>query len=207
MTVTDPKAAAVLTDPVKLEQFKPFIGRAVSVSEAAEQEGVKLNTMYHWIKRFESLDLIHVVSEQSRNGRAIKRYQAVADTFFVPFGLSPFSTLEEALATLDKRWEHELRRRVVQARQQVVDSWGYLISRHTSGTLMLESAEAGQAVDFLAEAAPAVLSSWSDLVYLTDEEAKALQRYLRELVEPAEPAPGKRRYVLRLGLVPSHKSI
>lgn len=203
MTVSAPEVVAVLTDPVRLEQLKPFIGRAVSVSEAAQQEGVNPNTMWHWVKRLEGFGLVEVASEVPRAGRAVKHYRAVADTFFVPFDASPYPTLEDALAALDGQWEHAFRKRVVRARQQVVDVWGYLISRHASGTLMLASAAAGREIDFLAEDAPAVLSSWSDLVYLSDEEAKALQRHLRELVAPSGPAPGKKRYVLRLGLAPS----
>jgi len=202
MTVSDPQAAAVLTNPEALEWLKPFIGCALSVSEAARQEGANTNTMYGWVKRLEAVGLIRVVSEEPRKGRAIKRYRAVADTFFVPFAASPYSTLEDALAALDGAWEKEMRRLVVRARQQVVETWGYLIKRHASGTLMLTSAEGGQELDFLTGDAPAVLSSWSDLIYLTEEEAKALQRHLRGLLEAHTPSAGKKRYALRLGLAP-----
>lgn len=202
MTVSDPRAAAVLTDPNALEWLRPFIGCDLSVGEAARQEGVNPNTLYGWVKRLEAVGLIRVVREERRKGRAVKRYRAVADAFFVPFSTTPYPTLEDALATLDKGWEQRLRSHVVKARQQAVETWGYLIKRHASGTLMLASAKDGEEVDFLDDHAPAVLSSWSDLVYLTEAEAKALQRLLRGLLEAHEPAPGREQYALRIGLAP-----
>lgn len=95
-----------------------------------------------------------------------------------------------------------MRRHVVKARQQVVETWGYLIRRHASGTLLLASTKDGEELDFLTDDAPAVLSSWSDLVYLTEAEAKALQRHLRSLLEAHGPSPGRKQYALRIGLAP-----
>ena len=60
MTILEPKAAAVLTDPAALEQLEPFVGRASSISEAAQQTGANSNTLYHWVKRWEKLGLVEV---------------------------------------------------------------------------------------------------------------------------------------------------
>ena len=202
MTIHNPEAAAVLTDPATLDQLEPFIGRASSISEAAQQTGAKSNTLYHWVKRWEKLGLIEVVDETPRNGRAIKRYRAVADTFFVPFDVSPFPTLEDILATLDKQWELRLRKQVVRARQKVTETWGYTVSCNSEGALQVASAKEGAEVDFLETDAPAVLSCWCDSLYLTDEEAKDLQRQLHKLLEPRKRTPERKRFILRLGLSP-----
>lgn len=103
MTVSDPRAAALLIDPKALEWLKPFIGDALTVQEAARQEGVNPNTMYGWVKRLEAVGLVHIARVEPRKGRAVKRYRAVADTFFVPFAVSPYAAPENALAALDSR--------------------------------------------------------------------------------------------------------
>ena len=92
MTVSDPRAASLLTDPKALEWLKPSIGDALTVSEAARQEGVNPNTLYGWVKHLETVGLVHVARVQPRKGRAVKYYRAVADTFFVPFAVSPYAT-------------------------------------------------------------------------------------------------------------------
>lgn len=202
VTILDPKTAAVLTDPATLDQLEPFIGRASSISEAAQQTGSNPNTLYHWVKRWETLGLVEVSEETPRNGRAIKRYQAVADTFFVPFNVSPFPTLEDILATLDKQWELRLRKQVVKARQKVTETWGYTIRCNSEGALQVASAKNGEEVNFLEADAPAVLSCWCDSLYLTEEEAKDLQRQLHKLLEPRERASERKRYMLRVGIAP-----
>ena len=199
MTILDPKAAAVLTDPATLEYLEPFIGQATSISEAAQQTGANLNTLYHWVKRWERLGLVAVSEETPRNGRAIKRYQTVADTFFVPFDVSPFPTLEDILATLDKQWELRLRKQVVKARQKVTETWGYTVRCNSEGALQVTSAKDGEDVDFLEADAPAVLSCWCGSFYLTDKEAKNLQRQLHELLEPRARTPERKRFMLGWG--------
>lgn len=62
MTVSDPRAAAVLTDPNALEWLGPFIGCDISIGGAARQEGVNSNTLYGWVKRLEAVGLIRIVS-------------------------------------------------------------------------------------------------------------------------------------------------
>ena len=202
LTIRDPKAAAVLTDPAALGQLEPFIRRATSISEAAQQTGANPNTLYHWVKRWEKLGLLEVSEETPRNGRAIKRYQTVAEIFFVPFEMSPFPTLEDILAMLDKQWELRLRRQVVVARRKVAETWGYTVRCDSEGSLQIASAKDGEEIDFLGADEPAVLSCWCDSLCLTSEEAKNLQRQLHTLLEPRECTPERRRFMLRLGLAP-----
>ena len=107
------------------------------------------------------------------------------------------------MAVLDGRWEGRLRCHVVRACQQVVDTRVYFVGRDREGALQVTSARAGHVVGFLEDDEPAVLSRWSDSLYLTPEEAKALQRQLYARLEPRKRMLGMECYLLRLGLAPS----
>lgn len=72
---------------------------------------------------------------------------------------------------------------------------------------MMAAAKDGQEVNFLGDDTPAVLSSWTDMVYLTHEEAKALRRQLHALLDSYEPGPGRRQYALRIGLAPVRQRV
>ena len=201
--VTDRTAAAVLTDPMALRCFSPFLGRSCTIKDAAEASGANPNTLYHRVQRWLAMGLLRVAGEQPRRGRAIKLYRSVSDRFFVPFEAFPEATLEEAMARLDQPWEQALRWSVVRARREAVETWGYEIYRGEQGGIMVGSARAaGQEVDFLGEQEPAVLSVWNEEAYLTQEEAKALQHHLFSLLQPGKRRPGTKRFLLRIAIAP-----
>ncbi len=41
--------------------------------------------------------VLEVTRQEKRKGRAIKHYRALHDAYFIPFGLTPYATLEERL--------------------------------------------------------------------------------------------------------------
>lgn len=93
--VTDPRQAALLTDPTSKAYFAPFLARDRTVKEAAEVVGCALNTMLYRVKVMLRAGLLRVVETRPRGGRAIKVYRSVHDAYFVPFSLTPYATLEE----------------------------------------------------------------------------------------------------------------
>ena len=96
-TVTDAEQARLLTEPVSKEFFKPFLTRERSASEAAAVMQCNLNTMLYRIKTLLRAGLIGVVGERPRKGRTVKVYRSLHDTYFVPFSVTPYATLEERL--------------------------------------------------------------------------------------------------------------
>ena len=78
---------AALRDPEQIKYLEPFLGKAVSVTEAAKLCSCKPNTMLSRIKRFEHLGLLRVVQTRKRNGRGIKLYTTTSDSFFVELNL------------------------------------------------------------------------------------------------------------------------
>ena len=58
LIVTDEGAAEALTDPRSLRLLPPFLGRAMSVGEAARETGEKANTTLRRVQRFVRLGLL-----------------------------------------------------------------------------------------------------------------------------------------------------
>ena len=203
LTVTDPAASAVLTDPHALRHLEPFLGRECTVSQAAKETGEKPNTMLKRVRRFVELGLVEVVREKPRKGRAVKVYRSRAEVFFVPFEATSAESLEAQLAERDAYYEALLRRQVVRARMEAFPTWGTRIYRDARGRLQVQTAvNPFENVTALEDGAPAVLSAWRDGLMLDYGDAKALQRELFELLLRYQRKAGSQRYVLRLGLAP-----
>lgn len=201
--VTAGAAAEALTDPTTLRQLAPFLGRAVSVSQAARASGEKLNTTYKRVRRFMQLGLLEVAAEMPRAGRATKLYRTVADIFFVPFEATHAESLEAALAERDQYWERLLRRNVVRGRREALGSWGTRFYRDSRGRLQVQTALSPDAnATTLDDDAPAVLSLWRDQLMLDFTDAKELQREMFELAQRYQQRSGAQRYVVRMGLAP-----
>lgn len=201
--VSDSAAAAALLDPDTRLHLAPFIGRAVSVTEAAALSGQKENTTLKRVRRFMELGILEVAAEVPRAGRAIKLYRSSADVFFVPFEATGAESLEAALAERDRYSEQLLRRNVVQARLDSIGTWGTRIYRDRRGRLQVQTALTPESnVTSLDPDAPAVLSAWRDSLTLDFEDAKALQREMFELLQRYLRLDGSQRYVIHLGLAP-----
>lgn len=202
-TVTEPAVAAALMNPRTLRQLEPFLDRERTVLEAAREIGVKPNTMLARVRRFTKLDLLTVTKEVPRAGRAVKVYRSSAESFFVPYEITPSETLEVSMRERERYWETLLRKNVVRVRSEDVGSWGTRIYRDARGRLQVQAAVTPeQNYTTLAPERPAALSAWRDAVYLDFEEAKALQREMFELLKRYQQKSGAQRYILHLGLAP-----
>ncbi len=203
LTVTDPDAAAALTNPKTLRQLKPFLNRERTVLEAAQETGVKPNTMLARVRKFTALGLLMVTREVPRAGRAVKVYRSRAESFFVPYEVTPSETLGAAMQERERYWEELLRQNVVRVRGEDVGSWGTRIYRDVRGRLQVQAAVTPeQNYTLLAPERPAALSAWRDAVYLDFDDAKTLQREMFALLKKYQQKAGAQRYILHLGLAP-----
>lgn len=201
--ITEPAAADALTDPTTLRHLAPFLGRTLSVSEAAAESGEKTNTTLKRVQRFVALGLLQIVGERKRAGRPIKLYSTVADIFFVPFEATHAESLEAALAERDAYWEAMLRRNVVRTRSERLGVWGTRFYRDGRGRLQVQTAVTPDAnATTLDLDAPATLSLWRDQLTLDFEDAKELQREMFALVQRFQRRSGSQRYLVRMGLAP-----
>ncbi len=202
LSVDNPEAAAILTNPHTLRQLEPFLAREMTVKEAAQETGEKPNTVLSRVRRFLRAGLLEVVREEPRQGRALKVYRGVADGFFIPFEATSAESLEAALAERDAYWQDLLRHNVVRARLEKVETYGTRIYRDARGRLQVQMAVAPeQNLTTLANDDPAVLSAWRE-AYLDFEDAKALQREMFDLLKRYQQKRGAQRYIVRLGLAP-----
>lgn len=94
-TVTDPRAATLLSDPDWVPWIEPFLGRTRSITEAAEELGRPLDAVRYRVRRLHEVGVLEVVGQRKRSGRPIRLYRTVADGFVVPFEATPFVDLEE----------------------------------------------------------------------------------------------------------------
>lgn len=203
LIVTDERAADALTNPTSLRHLAPFLGRSLSVAEAARESGEKPNTTLKRVARFVKLGLVEVDRTERRAGRPIKYYRSTADVFFVPFEITRSESLEAALAERDAYWEVLLRRNVVRGRREALGEWGTRFYRDRRGRLQVQSAVTPAAnATTLDPAAPATLSLWRDQLQLDFADAKELQREMFELVQRYQRRTGAQRYLVRMGLAP-----
>lgn len=201
--VQDQRVAALLVDPVRSTMFWPFLGKARTVTEAAEVTGTGLNTMYVQVQRLLKLGLLRVVGERPRGGRAVKVYRSNADRYFVSYEVMPFETLEALQARRDAPYEGRLRRAVMRARGGVSRHFGYEVARRADGEVDVHPAIGPhERLSSRDPRLPGVMSLWDDELKLSFEDARALQADLYALLERYRQKGGPQPYLLRVGLAP-----
>lgn len=79
-----------------------------SLSALARTTGTPLNLAHYHVRRLVALGLVEVVGEEPRQGRAVKLYRAVAESFFVPaeLGGSPSDEAQDKRVrmALERAW-------------------------------------------------------------------------------------------------------
>jgi hypothetical protein len=84
LRVTDPRAAAAFSDPLRRRLVLHLIGRERSLAEIAADTGLDLKRLHYHVTVLTGLGLLAVAHERKRAGRPIKLYRATAKAFFVP---------------------------------------------------------------------------------------------------------------------------
>jgi len=216
-TVSDPRAAKLLSDPEWVPWIEPFLGRTRSIAEAADELGRPLDAVRYRVRRLHDAGVLEVVGERKRAGRPIRLYSTVADGFVVPFEATPFVDLEERiLATMTAQARSFARSAAQLLREGGVES--RRIYRAPDGTVHQEAAADDAMLAAAAERDP--LESLALEVSLPRDVARRLLREMIALARRAEAldeeAPGRergdpsgdpsagpvRRYLLALQIAP-----
>ncbi len=209
LTITTEKAARTLSDLEAVRRLEPFMKRERTLSEAAEELGVKLPSLLYHVGKFVDLGLLEVVREQKRGGRAVKIYRATADTFFVPFQLTQSETLGRLLLNLPAAGEARFHREAARALQADTPVWGlYLNCGHDDHVeIVVAPSERGYTQSstdaFFGPDIPAVFTGDGE-VRLDFQTAKAFQKDLLELFTRYRQQDTEKGqlYGYRLGLTP-----
>ncbi|MDO5535833.1 MAG: helix-turn-helix domain-containing protein [Propionibacteriaceae bacterium] len=170
--VTSPEQAAILVNPVRSRFLHPFLGRDCTVSDAASQLGVSVNTMLYRVRRMVARDLLEVVRVVPRPGRAVKVYRSKHTGYLVPV---------DAMRYDDLRHRVDAQGRVL-AQQLARDYTDVLTNAPADGVRILARNAAGDV--WTTDLAPAANHRgqpvhFSDVtVQLTREEATELRQLL-----------------------------
>lgn len=141
LRIDDRRRAAAFADPTSRRLVLLTIGRPQSLGKLAEATGVELRRLHYHVTRLTRLGLLVIAGLRRRAGRPMKLYQAAADAFFIPEGVTDVGP-EKALAA-------ELRQAVARSRACVYA--GVLYYRENSGTPRMkyvQAAEAGHAREY-----------------------------------------------------------
>lgn len=95
--VSDPDAAAFLSDAARQHYLRPFMLGETTLSQMGSELALPLNLAHYWAQKLLRWGLIHETRRVARAGRPIRYYQANAPAFFVPFQLTPAVNLEAQL--------------------------------------------------------------------------------------------------------------
>lgn len=198
----DSKLAALLTNPAEMFFLKLFLAQDCTVKEVAQELGLKPNTVLARLNRHVGAGLLKVVRQEKRGSRPVKVYRTSHDSYFIPSTLMP--PLEDLALDFYTYWERRFAAALEQAVQEADAGSGLRFYRDpASGGVDWQLARSPlENWDFNAPDAPAVTGIITPNLYLSTAEAKQLQMELESLYERYSTLTGKKRYALRLHLVP-----
>lgn len=219
LIVRDPDAARLLADPRASRFLEPFIGFERTASAVAAELGVRVSSMLYRINQSLELGLLHVSRVEPRQGRALKYYRAVADSFYVPFELTnaeTFGVLGAGVGAEMSRWLEVSLSAGHEEVHHAFGGWGVgmRLMRDQEGRLDRSLVPEGKLTSSfsLAElplsARAPVLWDQHCLLDLTEDEAKALQRELSEVYGRYlhSDETDRQPYVVRLAMAPLKRS-
>ncbi|GGJ19703.1 hypothetical protein GCM10008938_02270 [Deinococcus roseus] len=200
----------VETDPLDL--LLVHLEQQWTIKEAAEQLGWSLLKTYRQVQRLLDLGLLVVSQHIPRKGRAIKKYTAACECFFVPYHLTPMGALEQLLDVL----EQDARRMLFTSTARVFEAES-VRTQHEVGLHLFRNRHGQPSVihslcaenqpprgivrNLLDQEATALWNEWASL-RLNHDDAKALQQRLASLVREFSEKQGSGRYLMRVALVP-----
>ncbi len=92
--IRDPEQAKLLSNPESFRYFEPFLARDCTVSRAAKELNIEIDTMLYRVKTFLKVRLLRVVRLEPRRGRPTKVYRSSAEAYYIPFEMTPFEDVE-----------------------------------------------------------------------------------------------------------------
>jgi hypothetical protein len=203
LEVTNPKAAAYLSNPGKAVFLYPFIGLERSASEVARAYKIDLKAYLYQIERMLKLKLLLHTRSETRKGSPIKYYRAVSDSFFVALKATPLESLENMLDAWSQSLQPLFLTSFVASLEATGQRWGVRIAREPNGQLLISPASnPATAYNPLELDAPAVLEGWFTDLRLDPADAKAMQHELVGLYLRYLGRGGTQRYIIRMALAP-----
>ncbi|MGF1662601.1 MAG: hypothetical protein ACFCVG_09045 [Kineosporiaceae bacterium] len=192
LRVVDPVAARLLVDRGQVRYLAPFLGRAVSASQAAAELDVPLHVVLRRVSAFRRAGLVEVADVRPRAGRAMSLYRSAAEEFFVPIDL-----VSVDLFMVSERFWHDaftvsLTDVLLQQVRRLPDG-GVRVHRTEEGSVLIEAA-AEPGVTWRGAPDVAIAFEWSALS-LSDRDADDLRHALlavhREFAGRQAPQGGR----------------
>ena len=209
-TVTQPEAVRLILDMEARAVLEQFILQRNTIKAVAEQLNRPLNAVHHRVKQFERLGLLRIEQLETRPGRAVKHYRAVAKGFFVPFTLSNVEELSGFLRQQMIPMVHEFLDDLVHSAASLIQDITEVGFRvyDGGGFLSRDFSPQGQQFDFfqsfLNPEAPALMYSFFPL-QLSKEAAKSLQHEMLELLQKYSHPSGTETYMAQIGLTSTNQ--
>ncbi len=200
--------AAALLEQTTLLILAPFVKTERSASSVAAELEMPLNSLMYQIRRLLELELLCISRSESRAGRAIKYYQAVAKVFSIPYQLTPAETPEVLLMEETMPRQKRLIRHLVRASQEVLDQrgesvWGVQVALEADRLVVRNAVGPDSDWNFLDPTAPAILDYWAEDIQLEFADAKAMQAELCHLIERYRAKSGRRGYIIHAAMAPN----
>lgn len=192
--------AALLLD-VKLGPLLNLLTRGErSASEVAAHLGVSVQRAHYLLGKLTGAGIAAVVREDTRAGRAVKRYR-MPGRWFIPYEVTGAETLEAfASAQLMPRFETLIGHGVRVMRERS-PHWGFWLEGGAENTSLLIGDEGGPAHELFFGDEPFFMNIGH--LHLKRERASELKRRLWAVLEEfeVENIPGAPEYTLALMLV------
>ncbi len=197
IVLRDHMAVDLLMNLDAARRLAPFMRRDHSLGSAAAELEMPASSLAYWVGRFLKAGLITVVRREPRAGKAIPIYRAASDEFQIPLEAMPAGVRDEFL--------NGGRRHMFEEFTKAVDE---IAQKYLRGGLRVRChPERGVELNFLDSDGPlpvSVTEAWAS-VALTDDEAREIQATLDALsakINTNAEGPGRRQYVMVLGLAP-----
>lgn len=198
--VVDPAQAVIVGDPIRSRFLQPFLGRELTVTQAAAEIGCTPNTMLYRVHRMLDAGLLRVVAMRPRPGRSIKVYRSSHDGYFVPNEAMPYDDLAHRVSQQGRGLIDQL----FDAYTAVLFRSGHsgrVFARDTAGDVW--SSDLPPSTNHRGQ--PAYLTDAT--LWLTTDEAAQIRDLLAAATGPtgsdtAADKTGKRRYLLYRALLP-----
>jgi hypothetical protein len=123
------ETVGVLLDSRQRTAFLPFLGREVSVSEAALEVSELPNTMLYRVKRWLRLGLLKATRVVPHKKGAKQLYRASASAFFVPHKVTSAADLQALAGGIYEPMLTDFLIAYVKVGEQLSDSWGVRFER------------------------------------------------------------------------------
>lgn len=193
-------AVDLLMDLTGARRLAPFMRAEHSLGSAAAELSIAASSLAYWVGRFTRAGLVEVTRLVPRAGKPIPMYRAVSSEFHIPLDAIPPGKRDEML--------HGGRQHMFDEFTRSVD---VLIAKHLQRGLRIKShPDRGVELNFIEDdkPLPVPVTEWWGSVTLTEEEARELQRTIEELgatFRSNREAPGRKEYVVVMGLTPRAK--